>query len=30
MIMEETGVPYEKAKELLLTHGSVRAALEAF
>ncbi len=29
MIMGELGVPYDKAKELLLTHGSVRKAVEA-
>lgn len=31
MIMEETGIPdYEFAKSLLLTHGHVRAAVEAY
>lgn len=29
MIMGELGVPYDEAKELLLTHGSVRKAVEA-
>ena len=28
MIMEETGIEYEKAKRLLLLHGSVRAVLD--
>ncbi|MCL4138690.1 UNVERIFIED_CONTAM: hypothetical protein GTU68_040171 [Idotea baltica] len=30
MIMEEIDVPYEQAKEMLLMHGSVRGALDAF
>jgi N-acetylmuramic acid 6-phosphate etherase len=30
MIMEATGVPYEQAKELLLTQGSVRNATEYY
>jgi N-acetylmuramic acid 6-phosphate etherase len=30
MIMDETGLPYYKAKDMLLKHGSVRNAVEAF
>lgn len=30
MVMQETGVSYEKAKELLMANGSVRKAVEAF
>jgi N-acetylmuramic acid 6-phosphate etherase len=30
MIMDETGLPYDKAKDMLLKHGSVRNAVEAF
>jgi len=30
MIMEETGVEYDEAKRLLLTHGSVRAVIDNF
>ncbi|EON77833.1 N-acetylmuramic acid 6-phosphate etherase [Lunatimonas lonarensis] len=30
MIMDATGLPAEKAKEMLLEHGSVRAAVNAF
>ena len=31
MIMEDSGITdYEKAKELLLTHGSVRKAVEYY
>lgn len=30
MVAEETGLGYEEANELLLAHGSVRAAVEAF
>ncbi|MDR1984162.1 MAG: N-acetylmuramic acid 6-phosphate etherase [Prevotellaceae bacterium] len=30
MIAEETGLPYEEAKQMLLEYGSVRAAVNAF
>lgn len=30
MIVEKTGLPYEKAKDLLLQHGSVKKALEVY
>jgi N-acetylmuramic acid 6-phosphate etherase len=30
MVQEKTGVEYEIAKELLLTHGSVRAAVNFY
>jgi hypothetical protein len=30
MVAEETGVDMEEAKDLLLTHGSVRKAVEHF
>jgi N-acetylmuramic acid 6-phosphate etherase len=30
MIMDETGLPYDKAKDMLLKHGSVRNAVKAF
>ena len=30
MIMEESGLEYEQAKNILLVHGSVKKALEAY
>lgn len=30
MIMEQTGLPYERAAQLLKTHGSVRAAVNSY
>ena len=30
MIMEETHLPYEKSKELLLKYGSVKNAIDAY
>ena len=29
MIVDQTGMPYERARRLLLLHGSVRRALDA-
>ena len=30
MIVDELGLPYEQAKNLLLLHGSVKKAIDAF
>ena len=30
MIMEELNLPYEESKNLLITHGSVRKAIETY
>jgi N-acetylmuramic acid 6-phosphate etherase len=30
MIIEELGIEYDKAKDLLLLHGSVKKALDAY